>query len=95
VAKNSLVFVPLILGGRAHEAISWLHALGAFAALSLLASATYLLNDLWDLAEDRRHWSKRHRPLASGDLSIATGIGLIAAGGVLSFSLALLMGPGG
>jgi len=92
--KNTLVFVPLILGGRAHEAIAWLHALGAFTALSFLASATYLLNDLWDLAEDRRHWSKRHRPLASGDLSIVTGIGLIAAGGVLSFSIALLMGPG-
>jgi 4-hydroxybenzoate polyprenyltransferase len=93
-AKNTLVFVPLILGGKADEPIAWLQALGAFVALSLLASATYLLNDLWDLAEDRRHWSKRHRPLASGDLSIAAGIGLIAAGGVLSFSLALMMGTG-
>jgi len=93
-AKNALVFVPLILGGKAHDATAWLHGLAGFTALSLLASATYVLNDLWDLAEDRRHWSKRHRPLASGDLSIATGIGLIAGGGLLSFILAALMGPG-
>lgn len=93
-AKNALVFVPMILGGKALDSTAWLHGLAGFAALSLLASSTYLLNDLWDLAEDRRHWSKRHRPLASGNLSIAAGIGLIAAGSVFSFFLALMMGPG-
>ncbi len=91
-AKNALVFVPLILGGKAHDQTAWLHALGGFAALSLLASATYLLNDLWDLTEDRRHWSKKNRPLASGDLPIATGIGLIVGGGALAFTLAALQG---
>jgi 4-hydroxybenzoate polyprenyltransferase len=93
-AKNALVFVPLILGGKAQDPTAWLHGLAGFAALSLLASATYVLNDLWDLPEDRRHWSKRYRPLASGDLSIAAGIGLIAGGGLLSFVLAALMGSG-
>jgi 4-hydroxybenzoate polyprenyltransferase len=91
-AKNSLVFVPLILGGRAEEPIAWLHGLAAFTALSLLASATYLLNDLWDLAEDRRHWSKRNRPLASGELSIATGVALMVAAGMLSFLLGFMIG---
>ena len=52
-AKNSLVFVPLILGGKAHDPMAWTYAFGAFLALSLLASVTYLLNDLWDLADDR------------------------------------------
>ena len=33
-AKNTLVFVPLILGGRAPEAIVWLHALALRGALS-------------------------------------------------------------
>ena len=44
------------------------HLLGAvlFATLGILASSTYLLNDLWDIADDRRHWSKRNRPLAAG-----------------------------
>ena len=91
-AKNALVFVPLVLGGKVHDLTAWLHALGGFVALSVLASATYVLNDLWDLTEDRRHWSKKNRPLASGDLSIATGVGLIAGGGLASFLLAALMG---
>ena len=42
-AKNALVFVPLILGGKAHDSTAWLHGLAGFAALSLLASATYVL----------------------------------------------------
>jgi 4-hydroxybenzoate polyprenyltransferase len=92
-AKNALVFIPLILGGKALDAAAWAHAFGGFAALSLLASATYLLNDLWDLAEDRRHWSKKNRPLASGDLPIATGIGLIAGGGAVAFAIAASLGP--
>lgn len=91
-AKNALIFVPLILGGKAHDATAWAHGLGGFLALGLLASATYLLNDLFDLTEDRRHWSKRNRPLASGDLSIAMGIALIAAGGIAAFALAFAIG---
>jgi len=93
-AKNALVFVPLVLGGKANDPSAWLHALSGFVALSLLASATYVLNDLWDLTDDRRHWSKKNRPFASGDLPIATGIGLIAGGGVISFLLAALVSPG-
>jgi 4-hydroxybenzoate polyprenyltransferase len=92
-AKNALVFVPLVLGGKAHDPSAWLHAFAGFIALSLLASATYVLNDLWDLTEDRRHWSKKKRPLASGDLPIATGVGLIAGGGTISFLLAVWAGP--
>jgi 4-hydroxybenzoate polyprenyltransferase len=93
-AKNALVFVPLVLGGKAGDPMAWLHALGGFVALSLLASATYLLNDLWDLTEDRRHWTKKNRPLASGDLSIAVAILMMTFGGLVAFGLAALIGTG-
>ncbi len=92
-AKNSLVFVPLILGGKAHDPKAWTYALGAFLALSLLASVTYLLNDLWDLADDRRHWSKKLRPIANGDLPIASAMLFIAVGGLVAFAIAALIGP--
>jgi 4-hydroxybenzoate polyprenyltransferase len=92
-AKNALVFVPLVLGGKMHDSSAWIHSLAGFFALSLLASATYVLNDLWDLTEDRRHWSKKNRPFASGDLPIAAGIALVAGGGVMSFLLAALISP--
>ena len=40
-------------------------ALG-FLALGLVASGTYIVNDLLDLRADRRHHSKHKRPFASG-----------------------------
>ncbi|KQO96265.1 UbiA family prenyltransferase [Methylorubrum extorquens] len=79
-AKNALVFVPLVLGGRAGDAQAWGSAVLAFLALGLVASASYLLNDLLDLSHDRAHWSKRERPLASGRLPIATGLAAIVLG---------------
>jgi 4-hydroxybenzoate polyprenyltransferase len=76
-AKNVIVFVPLVLGGQLGDLHALSHTLLAFLALGLVASATYILNDLWDLPDDRKHWSKRHRPLASRRLAASTA--LIAA----------------
>ena len=69
-AKNLLVFVPLLTAHRL-EAGSLESAAIAFLAFSLTASAVYLLNDLLDLQDDRRHPQKRHRALAAGELPIA------------------------
>ena len=41
----------------------------AFIAFCLLASCTYLLNDVHDRAEDAQNPSKRGRPVASGEVS--------------------------
>lgn len=92
-AKNALVFAPLMLGGLLLDPAAWTRAGAGFLALSLVASATYLLNDLLDLEDDRRHWSKRNRPLASGDLSIATALALIPAGLAAGFAIAAFLGP--
>ena len=76
--KNVLVFVPLV---AAHEtgAGPYLVAAGVFAALSAVASGTYLLNDLLDLPHDRGHPAKRHRPIAAGKAPLLPMIGLGAA----------------
>jgi 4-hydroxybenzoate polyprenyltransferase len=92
-AKNGLVFVPLLLGGLAGSAGAWAEAMLAFVALGLVASASYLINDLWDLPHDRAHWSKRHRPLASGRLPLATGLAAMVGGLALGLGLAALGGP--
>jgi 4-hydroxybenzoate polyprenyltransferase len=85
--KNILVFVPLLLGGKAGDISAWLNALVGFIALGFAASASYIVNDLWDLPNDRRHWSKRSRPLANGDISIRAGVLLALAGYVTGFGL--------
>lgn len=91
--KNLLVFVPLVTAHVFAPAAIGAAAL-AFAALSLLASAVYLLNDLADLPADRRHPSKRARPIASGRLSIRTAVALVPVLLVGATALALLLAPG-
>lgn len=93
-AKNALVFVPLILSGRLWDMTALAATLAAFVAISLVASATYIVNDLIDLADDRRHWSKRERPLASGRLPLLAGMMAVPVGLVAGFGFAALGGAG-
>jgi 4-hydroxybenzoate polyprenyltransferase len=72
--KNLLVFVPVILGGRLSDRAEVLNTLIAFVALTCLASGTYLINDVWDRPEDRKHWSKRYRPIAAGRLTVTSAL---------------------
>jgi 4-hydroxybenzoate polyprenyltransferase/phosphoserine phosphatase len=89
-AKNTLIFLPLLL---AHVWAKGLIAADAVAFLSfgLCASATYIVNDLLDLDTDRQHPRKRRRPFAAGDLSVSSGIVVIALFLAASISLALLV----
>lgn len=91
--KNLLVFAPIVLGGQLGDMRSLLATVAAFVALGLVASSTYLINDILDVADDRRHWSKRERPIAKGLLSasaaaVCAGIGL-AAGLALAAAISL------
>ncbi|XXF77328.1 UbiA family prenyltransferase [Myxococcaceae bacterium GXIMD 01537] len=72
-AKNILVFVPLLAAHKGVQLPLLWQALVGFGAFSLCASSVYVLNDLLDLDSDRRHPTKRKRPFAAGDLSVATG----------------------
>ncbi len=68
-AKNALVFVPIFAAHR-FDFGSAIEAAIAAIAFSLAASSIYILNDLVDLDADRRHRSKRRRPLAAGTVSV-------------------------
>jgi decaprenyl-phosphate phosphoribosyltransferase len=60
----------------------------AIIAFCLLSSATYLLNDVRDLDQDRLHPRKRDRPVAAGQLSPRAALGLAAALGICGLALA-------
>jgi 4-hydroxybenzoate polyprenyltransferase len=66
--KNLLVFAGILFSRQLADPALMLRALGGFAAFSLLASATYIVNDFRDLSADRSHPRKRSRPIASGRL---------------------------
>lgn len=72
--KNSLIFVPILLGGAAGSGPAWLSCGLGFLGLGLMASATYMINDMVDLEDDRAHWTKRERAFASGKIPLTAGI---------------------
>jgi 4-hydroxybenzoate polyprenyltransferase/phosphoserine phosphatase len=89
-AKNVLIFAPLLLAHTMRPRLI-LDAMLAFLCFGLCASATYIVNDLLDIEADRRHARKRRRPFAAGDLSVATGVAIIAVFLVAAFSGTVLL----
>ena len=65
-AKNLLIFVPIVLAHRWADGSTWRSAALCFLGFSLLASSVYVLNDILDAEADRKHKSKRSRPVAAG-----------------------------
>lgn len=92
-AKNALLGVPLITAHKVFDGPAWIAVILAFICFSLLASATYIINDLHDLPVDRKHPHKCFRPLASGDLPIPMGIALLVILSVSSFWLTVAFLP--
>jgi decaprenyl-phosphate phosphoribosyltransferase len=65
----------------------------AFVAFCLVASATYLVNDVADREEDRHHARKRLRPIAAGELSVRFALYAAAALGLGGLALATAVRP--
>lgn len=64
--KNFALFAPLIFSGLLFEPSAQIKASLAFLMFCGFSSATYLLNDVFDIARDRLHPFKRKRPIAAG-----------------------------
>lgn len=86
--KNFLLFVPLLTAFSFFDISKLMAIMTAFFAFCLAASATYMVNDLWDLENDRSHPRKRDRPFANGSIPIPNGIGVAAAALVAALVLA-------
>lgn len=91
--KNLLLFVPLLASHRFMEAPLLWNGLLAFLAFGVCASSVYLLNDLFDLPDDRQHPTKCNRPLAAGSLPILHALFVIPALLCGAFLLALWLLP--
>jgi 4-hydroxybenzoate polyprenyltransferase/phosphoglycolate phosphatase-like HAD superfamily hydrolase len=64
--KNALVFVAILAAHRWMDASAWQSSVTTFVAFCAVCSSIYLLNDLFDVSHDRRHVTKRNRPIAAG-----------------------------
>ena len=73
--KNLFIFAPLIFSLKITDTALLIKTGLAFLSFCLISGALYILNDLMDLAEDRKHPIKSRRPLASGLLKPAAARG--------------------
>ena len=94
-AKNVLVFVPPLAAHTLLEPGTMVLSVTIFMAFSLAASGTYVINDLLDIEQDRRHPRKRKRPFASGTLPLSYGVLgplLLLTGITIGFSVSVWCG---
>ena len=86
--KNVLLLAAPAAAGVLLEADVLWQVLVGVLAFCLTASGVYYLNDVGDVEADRRHPTKRHRPVAAGvvpvPLAVVVGLGLFVAGAGLA-----------
>jgi 4-hydroxybenzoate polyprenyltransferase len=90
--KNAFVLVGLIFGGDGSLGLAVRAGL-AFVAFSAMASAVYIGNDILDVEADRRHPTKRNRPIARGAVSVGAAWRLAAALACFALALAAALSP--
>jgi 4-hydroxybenzoate polyprenyltransferase len=72
--KNISVFAALVFSGFLFYPGYFGRVLEAFGVFSMLASSIYIINDVVDAPQDRKHPFKKKRPIASGDLPVSTAV---------------------
>lgn len=92
--KNLLLFVPLLTAFSFNNIGALTTMVAAFLAFSLAASATYMVNDLWDLESDRAHPRKRLRPFASARIPIQHGVAMSGLLLLIALGMALAISTG-
>ena len=90
--KNLFVLAPVVFAHRLTDPSSLGSALLALAAFCAGSSAIYLLNDVRDREADRNHPLKRHRAIASGEVSAAAALGVAAALTIAAVAAAAVLG---
>jgi 4-hydroxybenzoate polyprenyltransferase len=92
--KNVFVFAALVFSGGLTDPEEVLRVCGAFAVFCVLSSAVYLINDVRDRESDRLHPTKRHRPIAAGEISPATAAAASVVFAVAALLAAFALSPG-
>jgi 4-hydroxybenzoate polyprenyltransferase len=91
--KQLVLFVAVLFSGNATDFDIWLRVTTGAVLFSVVAGATYILNDVSDVEEDRNHPTKRHRPIASGQVSVPTALGVGAVLYVIAGALSWRLSP--
>ena len=85
--KNLTVIIPLLFSMNILHIDLWIKCLIIFIGFCLISSAVYVLNDLIDIENDKKHPIKCNRPIASGRISKPFAIAMLLL--LLTASLAI------
>lgn len=90
--KNLLIFVPMFFGQVIFDINKLLIGAMGFAAFCVVSSAVYVLNDICDVEKDRKHPTKKNRPIASGRVKKSTAIVLLCCCILIALILSIAIG---
>lgn len=85
--KNLLIFFPLFFNGSIMDVTLIIKCLIGFISFCFISSCVYIMNDIKDAENDKKHPIKKNRPIASGIVSIKNASILI----ILLFLLSILI----
>lgn len=92
--KNLVIFLAIFFVGEFFHLLLLESVILGFAALSLVSSANYVLNDIIDRKKDRAHPEKKNRPLANGKITLIEAWAImalmLAAGMLIAYYLGIL-----
>jgi decaprenyl-phosphate phosphoribosyltransferase len=89
--KNAFVAAPLVFAQKLEDPHYVARSALAVLAFCALSGAVYVFNDVRDFEADRLHPTKRHRPIAAGELSRRTALvwSVVLSAGALAGCLVL------
>lgn len=91
--KNFALYTGLVFTGSLDNPDLTLIATKAFFIFCAASSATYLLNDVFDVERDRLHPFKSKRPIAAGKIPIPFAITLALLTIFITFFLSYMVSP--
>ncbi len=87
--KNLFVFCAVIFSRELFEWEKFCQAFILTLSFCLISSSVYIVNDINDIENDRKHAIKKNRPIAAGQISIPSAWTLLVCLMIMGFLLAL------
>lgn len=91
--KNFAIFAAVTFTSQLFNPIAVLPVILGFFVFCGVSSASYIINDIFDIKNDRMHPFKRFRPLAHGDIGVTFAASLAIFLILFSVALSTIVNP--
>ena len=89
--KNFLIFLPIVFGKQIFNMKALIPTVIGAISFCLVSSIVYIINDIMDVEADRKHEKKKHRPIASGAVSIRNAYILVGILAIIVIGLNMIV----